>query len=192
MRSPLHKWFCSSVTLLINESSIIAAYSNLNLSPSSAVTSTFHTSFPHGGENQSAWLTRYLGKCGDLQGQTRSRELSLMSKAAILKLPCLSSLPFIKKSLLGTYWYDDACTQVTLICLLVLCNVAQKMSDPSCQSINQVGLSPEMPRCVSLPVILSTKEGKQCPAITLSHTKASCLLQAAPWAAATKCCLPLI
>lgn len=73
-RSPLHKWLCWSVTPLINESSVIAAYSSLNLSPSSAVTSTICTSSPHGGENQFGWLTVCLGKRGDLQGHTRSKE----------------------------------------------------------------------------------------------------------------------
>lgn len=135
-RSPLHKWLCSSVTSLINESSIIAAYSSLNLSPSSAVTSTICTSSPHGGENQFGRLTGCLGKCGDFQGQTRSKEHSLMSKAAILNPLCLNVLPFIRKTLLGTYWHDAACIQVTLICLLELQNADQKMSDPRCQSIS--------------------------------------------------------
>lgn len=133
-RSPLHKWLCWSVTPLINESSVIAAYSSLNLSPSSAVTSTICTSSPHGGENQFGWLTVCLGKCGDLQGHTSSKEWLLMSKAAIQNPLCLNLLPFIRKSLLGTYWYDAACIQATLVCLPVLWN-ADQMSDPTCQSI---------------------------------------------------------
>lgn len=82
------------------------------------------------------WLIdRVSGKCGDLQGLTRSKEQSLMSKAIILKPLCLNLLPHIRKSFLGIYWYDAACIKVTLVCLLAVWNADQKTCDPSCQSI---------------------------------------------------------
>lgn len=103
MRSPLNKQLCSSVTPLINESSISAAYSSSNPSPSSPATSTICTSFPCGGENQFGWLTVFWGKCGVFQGQNRSKEQLLMSKAPIWKSLSLNLLPFVRKSLLGIY-----------------------------------------------------------------------------------------
>lgn len=103
MRSPLNKQLCWSVTPLINESSISAAYSSLNRSPSSPAISTICTSFPCGGENQFGWLTGFWGKCGVFQGHTRSKEQSLMSRVPVLK--CLNLLPFIVKSLLLVWCY---------------------------------------------------------------------------------------
>lgn len=134
IRSPLHKWLCSTVTPLINESSIIPAYSSLDPSSSFSVTSTICTSSPHGGKNKLSWLTGHLGKRRDLQGQITSKEQSLMSKAAILKPLSLNLFPFIRKSLLSTSWYVAACIQETLVCLLALWN-ADQMSDPRWWSI---------------------------------------------------------
>lgn len=162
MRSPLKEQLCWSVTLLINESSIRAAYSSLNPSPSSLATSTICTSFPCGGENQSGRLTGFWGKCGVFQGQTRSKEQLLMSKAPILKSLCLNLLPFIRKSLLGTYWCDAACIPVTW-----------------CSEILTRGCLTLGPRASwgTLTIILSIKFEKRLPLITPNHTKASHPLQ---------------
>lgn len=119
-RSPLHKWLCSSVTPLINESSIIAAYSSLNPSPSSAVTSTICTSSPHGGENQRGWSMGYLQKQAAHQGQIRCKEQPLTSNDAIPQLLCLDLLPCISKSCVGTYWSDATCVGTSLLCLMAM------------------------------------------------------------------------
>lgn len=167
MRSPLNKQLCSSVTPLINESSISAAYSSLNPSPSSPATSTICTSFPCGGENQSGWLTGFWGKCGVFQGQSRSKEQSLVSKAPILKSLCLNPLPFIRKSLLGTYWYDAARIPVT-----------------GCSEIlTSLTLGPK-PSWGTLIIALSMKFAKRLPLITHNYTKTSHPLQDIPLATA--------